>query len=163
MKCQHEARRSGSNAVAQTQWLKHRATVSQSFVPERRLRSLCPFQRNHHNGTLAAPASPRWRFKAGGTNRGSRITKFPLRLTGFKQRSMAMQNTVAVHLGISLIPWLALNLPEGEGVSNHFNIDFSSGWHAHGDRIKAASSARTWQNCHFKHHLCLSVNHLEFW
>lgn len=58
---------------------------------------------------------------------------------------------------------LSLNLSERKGISDHFNVNVSSGWYAHGDRIKAATSARSRQDRHLKNHLGFSINHPEFW
>ncbi|MGB0761880.1 MAG: hypothetical protein ACPGPS_20185, partial [Rubripirellula sp.] len=41
----------------------------------------------------------------------------------------------------ALIFWLTLDFAKCKCVRDHFNFDISSGWYAHGDRIKAASSA----------------------
>ena len=60
------------------------------------------------------------------------------------------------------IPGLTLNFAKCECVCDHFNVDFSSGWYAHGDRVKAASSAGSRQDRHLEHHLCFRIHHFEF-
>jgi hypothetical protein len=57
--------------------------------------------------------------------------------------------------------WLSFDFTESKSVGNHFYIDVGSGWYAHGDRIKAASSAGSWQDRHLEHHLRLGVHDLE--
>lgn len=55
----------------------------------------------------------------------------------------------------------ALDFSKREGISDHFNIDFGGGGYAHGDRIKAASSARSRQDGDLKHNLGFRIEHFE--
>ena len=55
--------------------------------------------------------------------------------------SLSLSNRFRMHAANGSVLGLALDFTERESVGDHFNIDFSSGWYAHGDRVKAASSA----------------------